>query len=102
MPASSGMPSVARAERDDRLAERDEDDQAVALGEVPGREVPAAGAAETAPSESTTIASDPERDLRVAADERAPTTSSATPGAAPYPSRATAPSSSRSPRPTST
>ena len=35
---------AAGADRDDRLAERDDDDRAVALGEVAGNELPAVGA----------------------------------------------------------
>ena len=43
-PASSADARGADADRDDRLAEGDDDDQAVALGEVPGRDPPAARA----------------------------------------------------------
>ena len=64
-----GVAVGADADRDDRLAEGDDDDQPVALGEVPGHEPPAVDAEEVAgrPCRATR-ASDQSADLGAAVE----------------------------------
>ncbi len=60
----------ADADRDDRLAERDDHDQAVALGEVRGDEFPALGAEEVGAAHVEQQRQRPERPLGEAVEER--------------------------------
>ena len=60
----------ADPDRDDRLAEGDDDDQPVTLGEVAGNELPALGAEEVGPAHVEGRASDPHARLRRAVEER--------------------------------
>ena len=66
-PASTTLPG-AEADRDDRLAEGDDDDQLVALGEVARLEPPAVGAEEERPAEVEDDRGDPERSLHLAVE----------------------------------
>ena len=60
----------ANADRDDRLAERDQDDQSVSLGEVLGRDLPPATAADDGRSEIVeSEGHDPDRDALVPVEE---------------------------------
>src|SRR5580704_14106432 len=59
----------ADAECDDGLAESDDDDRAVALGEVPGDELPAVGAEQIGPTGVEHDGKHPEDALRNSADE---------------------------------
>ena len=63
---------VARthAERDDRLAERDDHDQRVTLGEVPGGETPALAAADVGAEQVEGERERPDRDLETAVEPR--------------------------------
>ena len=60
----------ADSQGDDRLAERDQDDQSVPLGEVLRRDVPAAEVAERRSQIPDRERRDPDGDSRVALDER--------------------------------
>ena len=60
----------ADPDRDDRLAEGDDDDQAVALGEVAGDELPALGAEEVGTGHVEEDRQRPERPLGEAVEER--------------------------------
>ena len=60
----------ADADRDDRLAERDDHDQPVALGEVAGHELPALGAEEVGPAHVEEQRERPEGALGEAVEER--------------------------------
>ena len=70
----------ADPERDDRLAERDDDDQAVALGEVAGDDAPALGAAGDEAAVVDDQRADPAQRLRGAVERTGPTMSSAAAG----------------------
>ena len=60
----------ADSDRHDRLAERDQEDEAVALGEVPGHELPPVGAEEVRPSHVQQEREGPEAALEPAVRER--------------------------------
>ena len=69
----------ADADRDDRLAEGDDDDQPVALGEVAGHELPALGAEDVRPAHVEHQGERPERALRQAVERTDAATSRPTP-----------------------